>query len=180
MSTGRTLELSCSTALIVIFLFSCALSSSEENRARERIGARIESVGAGPVLREIFSRPDWDTVLDGMRTGDIGWLRIGTALKKVSDAGASEELRITVAKALSVNPKNVFLADSSLSDSAQIQWLCQTTGIEKPIQEEVLELNARIDALRKVQGSPYQHMKRICIESAEKVKGYLLERQDRD
>ena len=71
----------------------------------------IKSRGATVALRELWEdRSEWQWVLKQVSTARTGWIRVAGTLLAVADGGASEDLSISLAEALSRSPTETLAA----------------------------------------------------------------------
>jgi hypothetical protein len=163
--------------VLAITFFSTAIIAGEtkSHSVLTSIESRIEKEGAQIILRKVYGKSEWKSIIEGIQMANPRWLRIGKDLRKVSDAGASEELRISLAQGLEVNPANVFRNALNESDSAQVSWVCQTTGIERPMEVEIRSVEKRILAIQSIKENDLEKISSICLGSLETIKTRLFE-----
>jgi hypothetical protein len=74
----------------------------------EAVSQRIASTGARATLGAIYEDyRAWQELLAGIATGTPGWLKLAVRLQRVSDAGASEQLKLAAGEALEHRPRTV-------------------------------------------------------------------------
>ena len=152
-------------------------NESKDSQTLKSLELRIEEEGPQTVLSDVFGKPEWNSIIEGIKKAKPRWLRVGMKLRKVSDAGASEELRISLAEGLEVNPVNVFRNALFESDSGQISMVCRTTGIERPLAVEISSVDKRILEIRKIKIRDLEKFKTVCLEALEAEKIGLQELQ---
>jgi hypothetical protein len=94
-----------------ILFVAIFLATSQPATAKlipSEIQGRIAHEGAEKTLSSIYeAQSQWSQLLAGVATGRREWLAVAARLRKVSDAGASEQLDLAVGEALEHRPKNV-------------------------------------------------------------------------
>ena len=103
---------------------------------------------------------DYDTVLEGVASGDPRWLALVSRLDPGTDAGTAEFLRIAVAEALPKNPSGV------LRFTSQLPWFRYACGYPmiEPTKKAMRGYFARtIPALKAVRDPALARAKRICL-----------------
>jgi hypothetical protein len=117
--------------LCLILLF-CAMkvsiaSSSAPITDPEAILAEIQTTGAKAVIAKLNATPNpnaWDVVVGGIKTGQAAWLEVAGKLASETDAGGSEDIKISLAYALPKNPAGVL----TLVDSQRFLAVGQVCG----------------------------------------------------
>ncbi len=90
----------------------------------------IESKGTEAVLAKLYNdQTVWSSVLKDIASGNKSWLRVATALRSVSDAGASEMLDLAVGEALEHDPINVFRIALKVFP---IRYICTAPDYDDP------------------------------------------------
>jgi hypothetical protein len=91
----------------IAMLIACSLSASAQSTAAQ-IDNRITRYGAERTLWAIYADDDqWSNLLAQIARGEEPWLRVANRLRKVTDAGASEQLDLAVGEALEHAPERV-------------------------------------------------------------------------
>jgi hypothetical protein len=94
----------------------------------EVISADIDRYGAGAVLWQRLwnakSLEVFEALASNITSGDVKWINVGFRLRAVSDAGASELLEISFAKALPHSPARILELGNFESNAGGI-WLTQ-------------------------------------------------------
>jgi len=110
---------------------------------------------------------DYDTVLDGVASGDPRWLALVPRLDPGTDAGTAEALRIAVAKALPKNPMGVL---SLVSREPSWRDVCSSPMIEPTSAETRAYFQAAISAVTAVKSPKVSHAKVICLTELRKLR----------
>jgi hypothetical protein len=95
--------------LVAVLTFVVAIQSAPLQRLLlSDVQRQIANDGPAKTLESLF-RDDarWDGVLNGVASGEIGWLGVAATLRPVSDAHASETLEMAIQEALPKNPAGV-------------------------------------------------------------------------
>jgi hypothetical protein len=84
--------------------------------------------GAPAVFRELFSDPEgWDTLFEGIASGDVGWLQVAQQAQGTVEAGGAQELQMAVGRALERNPEGVLLLLKS--GYSNVSAVCGCKGV---------------------------------------------------
>lgn len=135
----------------------------------ELVAGLIEDHGAKEAVRRLAERDpadthsnfgDYDTVLDGVASGDRRWLALVPRLDPGTDAGTAEFLRIAVAQAIPKNPTGVLRFTSRLP---WFRYACGYPMIEPTNTEMRAYFKAAIPALKAVGDPKLRHAKRVCL-----------------
>ena len=70
----------------------------------------VRKEGARRTIDDLSKRGRWDAVTDAMNRGEAAWIALAPLLAPGSDAGSAEDLGISLAFALSKNPRAVLAA----------------------------------------------------------------------
>ncbi|MDP9585162.1 UNVERIFIED_ORG: hypothetical protein J2791_004477 [Burkholderia contaminans] len=127
-------------------MMAFAASSSEPSATI--LLARIVKEGGHKVLWDLWDHEkDFDHVLSGIESGDPSWLKVATALRPFSDAGATLSLDYAVARALPKAPNRVL---ALVGHGFNLPDICTSPFIEpEPGVAEAYERKALV-ALSKV------------------------------
>ena len=156
--------------MFVAFLGAAILASQTHFAITpSAIGRMIDHFGAKRTVDKLANAPpndthtdfgDFDKVLDGIASGDSGWLALVPRLEPGTDAATAESLRIVVAKALPKNPAGVLrliLREPSWRDA------CGYPMIEPTHQEMRAYFKVAIPAVRSVRDPALRAAKRVCL-----------------
>jgi hypothetical protein len=129
----------------------------------------ISRRGAKVVLSEIYDNEGaWKKATDGISGGAPGWLQVAVKLKPVSDAGASEELDISVAEALERAPKDVLALLGDVFDAEGICGNPESVGEDPAVA--VRTISKRQKAVAGVVDASLQVKKAKCESLLEELK----------
>lgn len=120
----------------------------------------------------------WDEYLDHVKKADTEWVRLWPSLRKVSDAGATEQLDISFGYALENNPNLALneIRHSWINDSEAkgiVEKVCTSvsetysnqTAFKSNEKEEVLKLiERRVKKMSQIEDRNISSLKNICVE----------------
>lgn len=132
-------------------------------RMLDRLGSRRtvnELAGAGADFGE------YETVLDGIASGDAQWLALVPRLQPGTDAGTSESLRIAVAEALARNPTAVLRL---IKHNRAWREVCAYPMIEPTRKEARNYFRAAIPAVKGVRSPALQRVKHVCLAELQRA-----------
>jgi len=186
-SPSRSIMLSF-LGLAVAFLPVGWIGSGEEpNRCSERnngaaVSEAISKRGAPTVLKECFSDDQsWEGLLNGVGSGDSGWLRVAKQIQGTLDAGAARDLQMAVGRALERNPTGVLLL---LKDGfSGVGAVCGLSGIEDDLPEHFEEaqrtVKKRRATVKGVAAADLQARKRECVEWLDRLEAEMRKNRER-
>jgi hypothetical protein len=90
--------------LIAAAVGANALASNHSVLTPQSVKDDTRRIGAKAVVQQLYSSNRWETVLKKIETGDDAWLAVVQDLAEGTDAGTSEDLQVTLARALPKNP----------------------------------------------------------------------------
>ena len=95
--------------IALLFLLAASASASGATSITPNtISQQISTLGAKAALQAIYdNKTTWAQLLAGIASGTKDWLLIADQLRRVSDAGTSEQLGLAVGEALERRPENV-------------------------------------------------------------------------
>jgi hypothetical protein len=141
---------------LVLMLFVMGGYAHADGPTPAMIIAQIKKGGSEKVVLELTHNDSrWDAVTENIQKGDKEWLEVARLLKPGSDAGSSEDLNFSVARALPRNPVDVL----SLIDGAyfEIERVCTIPFIEAERDVEERYLKDVEGALLNMQGESDNH-----------------------
>jgi len=132
----------------------------------------IEKNGRRPALQLLWDDNNkWDTVWNGIVSGDAEWLRVAVKLRPVSDAGSSEMLHSAVSLALVNAPERVL---SLPEDLFPLGASCYYLQFDVPEYGNIELLNRKEKAVRNLNNPAMQDKKAKCLakikEAFEEIK----------
>ncbi len=159
--------MSCAKALLMMTVCFVSHAQTVAPTAKQ-MNDKIEKEGAKAVIEKLtaHNQAEWHRVVRRIDLGSPEWLGIAGKLLKGSDAGTSEDLRISLAVALTHNPEGVLrMAGSDLP----LEQVCTVPFIE-PSKHVVANHKLRVKAaLRRVTAKDLTEKKAACLKSIERV-----------
>jgi hypothetical protein len=149
--------------------------SKVEDALRRKVELQIKHGVPDSLIIKYFYGPEWAGIIEGIESCDSKWLAIQSKLKEKADGAASLDLRNALAQAIAVNPGNVFRSDLHLRDSANVTWLCESSGIDSSLDFEIFNLRERIRVLKKWSTPSFKSQREYCILGAERGLKKLIE-----
>ncbi|WP_416046881.1 hypothetical protein [Cupriavidus basilensis] len=137
--------------LLLLALFPMtALAAGNSETSAENLIARIAKEGGHNVLWDLWEHEkDFGHVLSGIESGDTSWLKVATALRPFSDAGASLALDYAVALALPKTPNRVLALVGHGFDLANIctsPFLEPEPGVAKEYERKSLAALSKVES----------------------------------
>ncbi len=152
--------------LIALLPLACSVAANQGPQvvSAAALASEIKSKGPGPVLRELETHPDhWAEALGQVSKGEPVWLEIAASLRRVSDAGSSEDLELAVAEAVEHQPAAVL---ATLGRPFEVQAVCgNEESLGRDFKKAIAVLQRRRAALVQVAEKAVQHEKARCIEA---------------
>jgi hypothetical protein len=128
-----------------------------------QIGASIDRFGAHATVSALFDQGRWDYVADEIGDGGSAWVALAVRLAPGADAGTAEELPISLAFALPINPAAVLATlPSGAFDVADV---CGAPFIEGTVRDLPAYLRKASDAVEKVTDPTLKDQKTACLEA---------------
>jgi hypothetical protein len=106
-----------------------ALASTPSPLTPQSVTDDTKRIGATAVVHQLYSSKRWETVLKKMESGDDAWLALVKDLAEGTDAGTSEDLQETLARALPNNPATVLKLTGTRS-FLSLEYVCAAPFIE--------------------------------------------------
>jgi len=134
-------------------------SFSEQESLREK----VEAASAGNAALNSLPEKDFDALNRHLEKGESDWIQLVPALAKRTDSSYSEELTISLAKGLAVNPAAVLSILDENDSPVSIKRVCSIPFIEisdKKADAYVRNANASIS---KVTNPMLQGRKKSCL-----------------
>jgi hypothetical protein len=169
-------------ALILAAGFAAAMEKRErvvpEQSPAQVLAARVQRLGARPVLREIYERPTWADVKAGIVSADPAWLEVGDALRVAAEGDAADELDLAFAEAISRDPQRVLEYARGLDDPEAFADLCGALPLDAPVPQCQRALIRRKRALLKLPQSPWASQSAACLAAIDSAYTQLDEEQE--
>jgi hypothetical protein len=149
----------------------------EEGLARV-LAARIKRVGAGAVLREIYSKPGWSDVKAGIVSADPDWLEVGDALRAAAEDEAAGDLDLAFAEAIGRDPERVLEYARGLDQPEAFADLCGALPVDAPVAQCQRALARRKRALLKLPQSRWSGQAAACSAAIDSAYAQLEEEEE--
>jgi hypothetical protein len=139
----------------------------------------VKSQGARSVIDETFDDPvQWSQISEGIETGDAAWLDVAEALGRVSDAGATYSLSLSLGKALARRPTEVLtrLAAGRLPGIFSPEGVCGQYDVDSndnSLEAGLSFLIAQGKAVRAVTTPALQLLKKRCLREIQRAPDHL-------
>lgn len=146
---------------------ACKLSDTQMPKVTEDTGQKV--------LASLWDdRVTWDKFISCVQSGRSAWVDAGLAIRRFSDAGASEELDLALGEALGSSPDHI-LAKAALPDSGiELDWLCSGPDVDDPRFDSyalsMAEIERRLKALSQVKNQDLEPQVDACRADLEKSK----------
>lgn len=127
---------------------------------------RIDKDGARAVVKQLTTpnEKQWNWVMDRIEAGTNQWLEVADKLRPGTDAGASEDLEMVVARALIHNPNHVL---KMTGETWKLERVCGDYEIEEPAPKaRKRKADVRL-AMRRVTSPELQEKKTACLKAAQ-------------
>ena len=159
--------MSCARALLIVSACFVAQAQNASPTAEE-INTRIERDGAAKVVQQLTAgnAAKWHQVIDKIDTGESAWLDVAGKLLKVTDAGGTEDLRVSLAVALTHNPEGVL---RMTGPDLALEQVCTVPFIE-PSKKAVTAHKAKVQAaMKRVTAKELQEKKVACLKAIDAI-----------
>ncbi|MEZ0191023.1 hypothetical protein AB9X41_17525 [Ralstonia solanacearum] len=114
--------------LLLALVPMTAFAAGSSDPSAKILLTRIAKEGGHKVLWDLWEHEeDFEHVLSGIESGDALWLKVATALRPFSDAGASLSLDYAVARALPKAPNRVL---ALVGHGFALKFICTSPFIE--------------------------------------------------
>lgn len=166
--------------LIVILLLAFAQSTYAADSGSyyanpKQIIDAINKRGAKQIVFELYQdQKIWDSVLRKIGSGEEAWLKVATALRSGSDAGASEMLTLAVSEALEHKPAVVF---KNALQTFELRDICSSPDVDderyNSYELSIRSVNIRIDKVASIGNPDLKDLSNKCIQYLEESKEHL-------
>jgi hypothetical protein len=154
-------------ALTVIVLGS--LSRADDLAGLDEIEAGLNSVEAHAYAYDLFTNDSkFNSVLEGIESGNADWIRIGKHLEQYSDGGMATDLAISFAKAVQSNPSYSL----SVMSDYEVWWSCSVPLLEPTKAEFDSFIESTIIALEKLDDIKVFEKQKSCLDALEKARNF--------
>lgn len=156
------------TLSVLLVLISVPACQGENTWTIDRLHQEISSKGARTVVMELArnDEKDWNNVLSKIESGDAAWLRIAADLRKGTDAGATEDLDFSVARALPKAPVPVL---KLVGQGFTTNEICTSPFIEaEPGVEEHYLLQTQ-QVLSSLHAPEVENSRRSCLATISQI-----------
>ncbi len=135
----------------------------------------IDKRGAKQIVFELYQDQEtWYSVLRKIGTGEESWLKVATALRSGSDAGASEMLTLAVGEALEHKPAVVF---KIALQAFELRDICSSPDVDderyNSYELSIRSVNIRIDKVAAITNQGMKDISNKCIQYLEDSKEHL-------
>lgn len=158
--------MSLARVLLIAFALPCF---AQHAMTPKSLIERIDKEGAKEVVKQLNTPNDkeWSWVMDRIEAGSAEWLHVADKLRLGTDAGASEDLEMVVARALIHNPTGVL---RMTGETWKLERVCGDYEIEEPAAKaRKRKADVRL-AMRRVVAPDLQEKKTACLKVAEAEK----------
>lgn len=153
------------TKLLMALLFTCQIASAENTSiySPEKILLRIKDEGGRNVLWSLWENQEqFGAMLDLAEAADPRWIEVFRQLRPYSDAGASEVIDMSLARALPLNSEAIL---NLIGNGFELDHLCTSPFIEpKPGIAEKYEEKA-LESLAHIKDPKLKDLAQKCAES---------------
>lgn len=159
--------------LAILFLVNSAAHAASPDPSA--LLAEMNVTGARQVIARLNAKPnpnDWDAVVGRIRSGRSPWLDVAGGLAREADAGAASDLKISLAYALTKNPRGVLKLAGS-QDFLKIEELCGAPFIEPTDKFLRRYLAQAKQAVGEVHGPQWKSRKAACMAQLENAETQL-------
>jgi hypothetical protein len=157
--------------LLIATILQASLPSNESPRMEPaKVAEDIRTLGARKVLERLHAHPQQITaVLEGIRTGDRRWLRIGQDLFEAADAGWAYEINLAFGDALTKS------AEAVLEMAPELDVTCGS--IDEPfvqsLDKALREVSRREQSVRRVKAVALKQQRARCLDSLSQLRTTL-------
>jgi hypothetical protein len=132
-----------------------------------QIDAAITRYGAHDTVNALFDQNRWDYVADEIGKGGAAWVALAVRLAPGADAGTAEELPISLAFALPINPSAVLLAVKS--GAFDVGDVCGAPFIDGTVPSVPAYQRKAVAAVKKVSDPALAATKTSCLATLAKA-----------
>ncbi len=163
-----------SIVLVVAFSIDAAPAVAQIPSAAA-LGAEIDAKGAREVVDRLWNSPqdangenDWSRVTEQMWKGRAAYIALAPKLAPGTDAGAAEELGISLAHALPLTPATVLRAiDPKDGPVLGVSQVCSVPFIEDTVKDIPAYIRAAQSSVNKVTSPELQAIRAACLKQLE-------------
>ena len=154
---------------ILTIVFALATSSAlAAPLSPDAIARDIAAHGASAVVTRLLANGDYDRVMDRIDTGEARWVALAPKLAPGADAGAAEELPISLAFALPKNPRAV-LEVLSGPNGFPVEDVCSAPFIEGTIKDIPAYVKRAEKAVAEVSDPHLAKVRDACLAQLRKA-----------
>jgi hypothetical protein len=125
----------------------------------------IAAVGATKAVGQLYQKGQYDEIMDKMGGGQSEWIALAPALAEGTDADTSEELSISLALALPINPEAVLqvLTIKGTSPLAA-QAVCSAPFIEDTVADIPAYIKKAEGAVKTAKATDVREQQAVCLD----------------
>jgi hypothetical protein len=152
---------------LTLAICACAPRGADEGPTAATLRNAIESNGAAVALKALYGDPaSWAFVLRRISSGDSEWFDVAESLRRVSDAGTSEQLDHAAGEALGTNPALIL---GRATGPFHLSDLCEAPDHDdqrfETLERALSELDRRISALERLGDPGLSLVRDDCLAS---------------
>jgi hypothetical protein len=133
----------------------------------QQIDTAITRYGAHDTVNALFDQDRWDYVADEIGKGSSAWVGLAVRLAPGADAGTAEELPISLAFALPINPSAVLMAVKS--GAFDVGDVCGAPFIEGTVASVPAYIHKATVAVSRVTDPALAATKTSCLATLAKA-----------
>jgi hypothetical protein len=147
-------------------------ASADPAFSPQRVANSIATSGARATLSRIYEdQGQWAALLAGIATGKPLWLDLAKQLRRVSDAGASEQIDLAAGEALEHRPANVL---ALVLEDFGISAVCGGPDVDDPrfnsYDLSMRAISLRQEKVRAIRDARLTQKRNACILELDKAK----------
>jgi hypothetical protein len=163
-------------AALGLLLLCAAVAVAEEATPIEPAALlqKLEGSDAQHMVEKLNDR-QWNVILENIETGEKPWLDVAVSLHRRTDAGQSEMVTLAVGNALVKNPDGILrTAIGEMSVESVCGYPDMSDHRTDSQGKVVAYLDARIQALRKVDAKEVSGRREKCLETLQTVRRQVM------
>lgn len=162
LHSSARVVMKCLAAISMLVAVGLSFAASSSEPSAQTVLARIAKEGGRKVLWDLWEHEEeYGYVFSGIESGDASWLKVASALRPFSDAGATLTLDFAVARALPKAPERVL---ALIGHGFDFEFICTSPFIEpEPGVAEAYEQKTLL-ALSKVKSPALAPIAAQCAE----------------
>ncbi len=125
---------------------------------------KVQAVSEGKAPIMSLSQSDYDAYLDHVEKGETTWIKTTPALAKYTDAGYSEDMSISLATALPLNPVAVLSVIDEDNYPLSAKRVCSAPFIDTDRQQLDVYLRKTKAVLHKVTTPALKEKRDACLK----------------